>query len=197
MPLKTAMPSATRISAPAPLAQHQRHHAEDEGERRHQDRPQPQPARLDGRLERGLALRPRSCLANSTIRMAFLAARPISTTRPICVKMLLSSSDQPDAGDRREQAHRHDQDDRQRQRPALVLGRQHQEHEHDGQREDELGQHVLAGQDLLVASARSTRSPSSTGSCSRRRAASMIAIACPELTPGAVLPLISADGYRL
>ena len=31
------------------------------------------------------------CLANSTIRMAFLAANPTSTTRPIWVKMLLSS----------------------------------------------------------------------------------------------------------
>jgi hypothetical protein len=29
-------------------------------------------------------------LANSTIRIAFFAARPMSTTRPICVKMLLS-----------------------------------------------------------------------------------------------------------
>ena len=37
--------------------------------------------------------RPRSCAcrANSTIRMAFLAARPISTIRPICTRMLLSS----------------------------------------------------------------------------------------------------------
>ena len=31
-----------------------------------------------------------SCLANSTMRMAFLLARPISTTLPICTKMLLS-----------------------------------------------------------------------------------------------------------
>src|SRR5439155_559801 len=31
-----------------------------------------------------------SCFANSTIRIAFLAARPIRTTRPTCVKMLLS-----------------------------------------------------------------------------------------------------------
>ncbi|KAG0739104.1 hypothetical protein G6F32_017495 [Rhizopus arrhizus] len=28
--------------------------------------------------------------ANSTIKIAFLAARPTSTTNPICVKMLLS-----------------------------------------------------------------------------------------------------------
>ena len=32
----------------------------------------------------------RLCLANSTIRIAFLLARPTSTTKPICVKMLMS-----------------------------------------------------------------------------------------------------------
>ena len=30
------------------------------------------------------------CLANSTIRMAFLLASPTSTTKPICVKMVMS-----------------------------------------------------------------------------------------------------------
>ena len=31
-----------------------------------------------------------ACLANSTIKIAFFAARPMSTTKPICVRMLLS-----------------------------------------------------------------------------------------------------------
>ena len=42
-----------------PVRDHQRHHAEDEGERGHHDRPQPQPARLQRRLaarHAGLAL---------------------------------------------------------------------------------------------------------------------------------------------
>ena len=30
------------------------------------------------------------CLANSTMRMAFLLASPTNTTKPICVKMLIS-----------------------------------------------------------------------------------------------------------
>ena len=47
MPAKTAVPSACRISAPGPRGDHQRHHAEDEGEGGHQDRPQPQSAGLD------------------------------------------------------------------------------------------------------------------------------------------------------
>ena len=32
----------------------------------------------------------RCCLANSTMRMAFLPASPTSTTKPICVKMFTS-----------------------------------------------------------------------------------------------------------
>ena len=44
-----------------------------------------------------------SSRANSTIRIAFFAARPTSTIRPICVKMLLSPPDEPHAGHRREQ----------------------------------------------------------------------------------------------
>ncbi len=50
MPLKTAVPSVRRISAPAPVVTKQRHHAEDEGERRHQDRPQTQLARRQRRV---------------------------------------------------------------------------------------------------------------------------------------------------
>ena len=41
------------------------------------------------------------------------------------------------AGDRGEQAHRHDQDDRQRQLPAFVLRDQHEEDEESGGAEDE------------------------------------------------------------
>ena len=89
MPQNTAVPSDWRISAPAPVANDQRHHAEDEGERGHQNRPQPRPRGLDGGVVAGQP-GPRACLANSTIRMAFFAARPTSTTRPISTKMLRS-----------------------------------------------------------------------------------------------------------
>ena len=76
------------------------------------------------------------CLAYSTIRMAFLQARPTSTTKPICVKMLTSMLRDDHARDRAEQAHRHDEDHGQRQRPAFVLRGQHEEHQHHGQHED-------------------------------------------------------------
>ena len=89
MPLNTATPSATRISAPAPLASTSgttpRMKAKEViriGRSRS----------LDASTVASKAVLPSSCscLANSTIRMAFLLARPTSTTRPICVKMLLS-----------------------------------------------------------------------------------------------------------
>ncbi len=50
MPLKTAVPSARRISAAGPIGQHQRNNAENKGEGGHQNRTQPQPAGLDGRV---------------------------------------------------------------------------------------------------------------------------------------------------
>ena len=51
MPPNTAVPSDCRLAAPAPVREHQRQHAEDEGERGHQDRPQPQPSRLHRRVD--------------------------------------------------------------------------------------------------------------------------------------------------
>ena len=121
---------------PGPRGDDQRHHAEDEGERRHQDRPQPQPRRFLRGLEDAAGPRWCSCLANSTIRMAFLHARPTSTTRPICTKMFTSRCVIQHAGHRAEQAQRHDQDHRQRQRPALVQRGQGQEDADHGQPED-------------------------------------------------------------
>ena len=68
----------------------QRDHADDERQRGHQDRPQPQPARLHASPRPATSPRRCFCLAYSTIRIAFLHARPTSTTRPICTKMLTS-----------------------------------------------------------------------------------------------------------
>ena len=61
----------------------ERQHAEDERERGHQDRAEAQPRRLDRRRRRRQALVRASARANSTIRIAFFAARPSSVTRPI------------------------------------------------------------------------------------------------------------------
>ena len=111
---------AWRISAPAPVAIDQRQHAEDEGEGRSSGSAAAGCAPPATAASHRLAPSSSACRANSTIRMAFLAARPTSTTRPICDQDVVVEAAQQHAEDRGEQAHRHDQDDRQRQQPALV-----------------------------------------------------------------------------
>ena len=147
MPLKTAMPSDCRISAPAPWAINSgstpRMNAIEVmmiGRSRSR-----QASSVASRI--GLPVR-RITLANSTIRIAFLLARPTSTTRPIWVKMLMSRLRRvhPDQGTR--DAQRHRQDHRQRHRPALELGRQHQEDHHDREGEDD--HRRVAGLELEV-----------------------------------------------
>ena len=90
MPLNTAVPSERRISAPAPVATTSgttpRMKANEViriGRSRSRDA-------SSVASKRGLPSSSCSCLANSTIRIAFLHARPTSTTRPICTKMLTS-----------------------------------------------------------------------------------------------------------
>ena len=56
MPENTVMPIDLRALAPAPVATHQRRDAEDEGKRRHQDRPEAGPRRLDRGFEQRLAV---------------------------------------------------------------------------------------------------------------------------------------------
>ncbi len=59
---------------------------------------------------------------------------------------------QPDAADRREQGHRHDQDHRERQRQALVLRGQHAVDEQHAERKDQ--EHGVAGDRVLVGELR-------------------------------------------
>ena len=89
MPLKTAVPSVRRISAPAPCetikGSTPRMKANDVitiGRKRNV-----QASRVASR--RGLPFC-RCCLANSTMRMAFLLASPTSTTKPTWVKIFMS-----------------------------------------------------------------------------------------------------------
>ena len=90
MPLKTAVPRVRRISAPAPWAIN----------RGSEPRMNAAEVITIGRKRSLQAAKVASCrgapssrwcLANSTIRIAFLLARPTSTTKPICVKMLMSA----------------------------------------------------------------------------------------------------------
>ena len=94
IPLNTAVPSACRISAPGPLATTKGNTPSVNAN---------EVIKIGRSRSRAASVaavnrsRPRSisCLANSTIKMAFLHARPTSTTNPIWVKILSSIDDQP------------------------------------------------------------------------------------------------------
>ena len=133
---------------------HQRQHAENEGERGHQDRPQAHARRFGRRLEAVLAV---------------LLVLPRELHDQNCV--LGRETDQHDEADlgedvhvhgpeqkpghRGEQAHRHDQNHGERQRPALILRGEQQEHEHHRGQEHVDGR--VAGELLLDRRARSRR----------------------------------------
>ena len=110
----------------------ERNDAEDEGEARSSGSAAGAAGRPRRRRATGVSPWSSRWRANSTIRMAFLAARPISTTKAICVMMLLSMPRNHHADQRRQDRQRHDQDDRQRQAPALILRREEQEDEEHG-----------------------------------------------------------------
>ena len=130
----------------------------------------------------------RCALANSTIRIAFLQARPISTTKPTCVKMLMSMLGDGHADHARQQAHRHDQDDRQRQRPAFVLRRQHQEDEHHREAEDE---HAgVTGEQFEVGDLRPLERHRRGDSQAGESLSKTTRIISPVLTPPVELPLM-------
>ena len=73
---RTRPSRATAHLGTGPLGEHERHDAEDEGERSHQDRTQSQRPASSVASRRRAALLPRFCFANSTIRIAFLLAEP-------------------------------------------------------------------------------------------------------------------------
>ena len=123
------------------------------------------------------------CLANSTIRIAFLLARPTSTTKPICVKMLMSMLRQPARRRSSRAGTSARPGSRQRQRPALVLGRQHQEDEHHRQREDDTWP-VLPAWSCMVGQLGPLVAPSTGGSSCLAELLHDASIAWPELMPG-------------
>ena len=113
----------------------ERHHAHDECERGHQDRPQPQPARFDGRLDHAHALL--DALARELDDQDRVLAREADQHDEADLREhVVVPAAQPDAEQREQQAHRHDQHDRERQRPALVLRGEDQEDQQHAQRED-------------------------------------------------------------
>ncbi len=89
MPENTAVPSVWRSSAPAPTAQTSGETPKIKDSEvirigRNRSRAASTAASMRSRPWSSI------CLANSTIRIAFFAARPISTTKPTWVRILLS-----------------------------------------------------------------------------------------------------------
>ena len=146
MPLNTAVPSDCRISAPAPDRQDQRHDAEDERERRHQDGPQPELRGMRHGVVPVLA-RVFPLLRELHDQDRVLAREPDQHDEADLRQDVVVEAAQPDAREREENAQRHDRDDRKRQRPAFVLERQQQEDEQNAEREDQ--QAGAAGEALL------------------------------------------------
>jgi hypothetical protein len=128
MPAKTAVPSDAAHLGAGALGDHQRHHAEDESERGHQDRPQTQAARLDGRLVARLSLAVQ-LLGELDDEDRVFARQADQHHQANLHEDIDGLVREQHADDRAEQTQRHDQDDRQRQRPAFVQRRQRQKHE--------------------------------------------------------------------
>ncbi len=192
MPQKTAVPMATRISAPAPLAiisgstpKANANEVIKIGRNRN---------RLAS-MTASSRFWPASCnwRANSTIRMAFLHARPISTTMPIWVKRLLSKP----------RAHT----------PRMAKSRLRGTTRMMASGSDQLSYWAASTRKTISThSGRMRIAVLPAWICSRVSSVHSMAmpggrtfparslissIASPELAPGARLPVISAVGYML
>jgi len=82
IPPTTVVPTERRPSAARAGGKDQRQHAQDEGERSHQNRPQTQRARLGGGIDDGAAFSA-ELLGKLDDQNRVFAERPISITRPI------------------------------------------------------------------------------------------------------------------
>ena len=116
------------------FGQHQRHDAEDEGEGRHDDRPQPQPAGLDGGFVARLSLLVQ-LLGELDDQNRVLRRQPDQHQEPDLHEDVDRQLRDQHADHRAEQTHRHDQNHRERQPPAFVLGGQDQEDQQRAQGE--------------------------------------------------------------
>ena len=126
----------------------------------------------------------RRSFANSTIRMPFFAASPISTTMPIWRIEIEREAEQLDADERADHSDRDRHQHRHRDGPALVQRDEEQVGEQDREGEDH--RRLALGALLLERDV----GPGAAIPGRQRLAAteSMAASACPEETPGAGLP---------
>ena len=121
---------------PGAAGKHQRHHTGNERQRGHQDRPQAQLARLDNRFQRvgAFGLKAASELDNQD---GVFRCQADQYHQPDLYKHVVIAVHQPNADDRAEQTHGHNQQDRQGQQPTVVLRGQDQIGQQHTQRENE------------------------------------------------------------
>ena len=138
---------ARRISAPAPSEKTSGKNAHDEGEGGHQDGPKTKPRRLDrgGQGFPALGFQLSGELDDKDRVLAGEACQ--HKEADLCEDVVVPLAD-PDAADRGEQAHGHNQDHARGRKQALVFRCQNQVDKEDADREDNQG--GIAGQDLLV-----------------------------------------------
>ncbi|KIU01443.1 hypothetical protein QU38_01600, partial [Staphylococcus aureus] len=125
----------------------QRQHAHDERHRRHQDRPQPQPARFDRGPDRR-APGEFELAREFDDQDGVLGRQAHQHDQADLGEHVVVPLRQPDPEHRGQEPHRHDHDDRERQRQALIERGEHQEHQQDRQREHP--DSGIAGDELLI-----------------------------------------------
>ena len=157
---------ADRVAAHRARAarQQQRQHAEDERERRHEDRPQSFARRLDRRLANPHAVRAQ-LVGEFDDQDRVLRRQTDDGDQPDLEVDVVRLMPNPDAEQRAEHAERHAEQHGERHRPALVLRREHEKHQHETEREDE--RRVAARRALL-----DTTDPSTTRRAPPTRTAS-------------------------
>ena len=116
--------------------EHERQHAHHEGQRGHQDRTQPQPARLDGRLHRRAA-RELELARELDDQDGVLRRQADQHDETHLAVDVIGEPARPLGGQRAEDGERHPEQDDERQDEALVLGRQRQVDEQQRQAEDQ------------------------------------------------------------
>ena len=171
---------------------HQREDAEDEGERRHQDRAQAHARRMDRRLLQRLAALVED-LGELDDQDRVLARQADQHHQADLAEHVVGEPAQRLRRERPEDRERHHQHHREGQAPALVERGQTQEH--DDQREREDHRRLPARLELLVDDAR----PLVAHALRQHAVRDLLhaAIASPELLPRAASPLMAAVRKRL
>ena len=135
MPPNTAVPTEWRPAWPAPRGKHERQHAEDERQRGHQDRPEPDARRL----ERGIDDREpfaAQLLGELDDQDRVLRGQADEHDEADLAVHVVLQPAQALRADAAEHGERHAQQDDERQHQALVLRREREVHEQQREAED-------------------------------------------------------------